>query len=353
MFKARIEGTQQTPPRPGWADSHQERSPPWRDLEPDASDMTTAIAIRSSPSPIPLEKGNTFAPRRASYPSTPLSHTAKPKLSLDTVCAQRKAGRVNTGLRLDTLSAVSPTLRNTYKNSYDPPAAPGTPFCAVGSSFPASSDSRLATELPSPKPPTPHLLQTPAPSSPTSESPSSSPACSSSSVPTPCVPYSRSCTLHSILVNGPLPRQGPFPNPAHSPRKEGMAFATSPGKRVAFRQQNLTEEITTAVYIVPHYDLCQDNTPSPISPSKGSPRSEARTGDKRDSPSDDDLSDKGNESDESTAYPKTPIAGRRKRRREWAWTLGPPSGTKGNENGDSQQAAPFPESVADLEKAAS
>lgn len=43
--------------------------------------------------------------------------------------------------------------------------------------------------------------------------------------------------------------------------------------------------------------------------------SSPRAGDKRESSSDEDE-------EEDALYPKTPIAGRMKRRREWTWTLG-------------------------------
>lgn len=134
-------------------------------------------------------------------------------------------------------------------------------------------------------------------------------------------------------------------------------------KRVSFRAP-LEEEITTTKYVMAHSDLESSAStistlelPSPeqsmkIVPSSSSPtrkerldenttesparpfrptkievaakkekRREPKTGDKRDS-----------SDSESDTCPVTPVAGRRKRRREWVWTLGPIAGGQPTED---------------------
>ncbi len=54
-----------------------------------------------------------------------------------------------------------------------------------------------------------------------------------------------------------------------------------------------------------------------------------RTGDKRDSSDEED----------SDTCPATPIAGRRKRHRQWRWTLGPTGSRAGEEDGVSEDDA--------------
>lgn len=121
-------------------------------------------------------------------------------------------------------------------------------------------------------------------------------------------------------------------------------------KSVSFRAQ-LTEEIKTEKYTLAHSDLESSsstistlNLPSPAvdlskqSSSEDSEKKARVTGDagegtvlaKKGESASPSTGDKRDSSDEdSDTCPVTPVAGRRKRRREWVWTLGP------IENGDS------------------
>ena len=111
-------------------------------------------------------------------------------------------------------------------------------------------------------------------------------------------------------------------------------------KKVAFKAP-LTEEIKTTKYTMAHADI--DSSVSTMStlelPEQEYPVKQAameeqpeeegeaasqemtppppQTGEKRES------SDEEDEEDDSNSYPTTPIAGRRKRHRQWVWTLGP------------------------------
>jgi hypothetical protein len=106
-------------------------------------------------------------------------------------------------------------------------------------------------------------------------------------------------------------------------------------KKVAFRAP-LTEDITTERYTMRHSDidssmstistleLSPPDIEKPETPSEGDvlklnskPKDKKikspQTGDKRESSDEDD----------SDTCPATPVAGRKKRSREWVWTLGP------------------------------
>lgn len=295
----------------------------------DCQRMTATIAIRPSPAIGSFPESDIFKLNQPASPTSPTSQAQKPRLSLNTRCAQRTVGRTNTGLRLDTLSAVSPTQQNTYKNTYEPPAAPSTPFCAVNQTLSPGT-------LGSPQPSSPHSQNQSENSSTSSNSPAPSPTSSSSSAATREVPYSIHTSLHSILSNSPLPKAGNTQMDAQDRRKSSSASTGSTGRRVCFRQPQLAEEIKTVKYTVPHLDLLQPKIRSPTVHQEDSLRNEARTGDKRDSPSDDDDDDLDNGrggADDCDTYPKTPVAGRKKKRREWLWTLGPMPGANMNSGG--------------------
>lgn len=108
-----------------------------------------------------------------------------------------------------------------------------------------------------------------------------------------------------------------------------------PHKKVSFRAP-LTEEIKTEVYTMAHSDLQsssstvstlqlsvpeKEDTKETAKPEerederqrKDSLLSSAQTGEKRESSDEED----------SDTCPATPVAGRRKRHRQWVWTLGP------------------------------
>ncbi|KAL1792299.1 hypothetical protein ACET3X_008806 [Alternaria dauci] len=275
--------------------SHPSTTPPYSQSSAMSSMTTTQLPIIPPPRQ---------APRR-------------PKLSINT--EQPRILGKGASLRLETLSAVSPTVRNTFSNAYERPAT-----------------------VPQAQPATPSSAST---LSSTATSASTDSATSS-------IPYKQPHNLSSILANSPAR--------AIIPRK--MGSSTRPmfpaAKRVSFRTP-LEEEITTTKYTLAHSDLeSSSSTLSSLSSSESeaeackpslslkpalnmsntsisplqlsisstassvesSPKRSPRTGEKRDSSSSEDDSD---------SAPETPVAGRRKRTRDWRWTLGPlPSDSK-------------------------
>ncbi|KAF2017067.1 hypothetical protein BU24DRAFT_407145 [Aaosphaeria arxii CBS 175.79] len=273
----------------------------------------------------------------------------RPRLQIDTqqLFKNRTFGKGgSTSLRLDTLSAASPTVRNTFSNAYEAPTSaaptldrPSKPRLGL------SIDSSVTKPLESNSNP-------PSSITPNSASTFSSvlTSASSNASATIAIPYKQPHNLASILSNSPARQL--------IPRKMAPARPLFPAeKKVSFRTP-LEEEIKTTKYTLAHSDLessiSSNSTISSIetatsssdsssaslsiqtassseassssnasSPPRGqdarfssldtSPRlGGPRTGDKRDS-SDSD----------SDSCPETPVAGRRKRRRDWRWTLGP------------------------------
>ncbi|KAK6430003.1 hypothetical protein LTR95_013845 [Oleoguttula sp. CCFEE 5521] len=234
------------------------------------------------------------------------SPSKRPKLSLNTSSAAPSGfGKKATSLRLETLSATSPTLRNTFSNAHEDVTRLQTPGTRshrpVLSSLSISSSPISTVEEPS------------TPVGPGSSHSSVSSAASTSttdSLPVE-VPYKLAFNTASILSNA---------------------------KKVAFKAP-LEEEIHTERYTFRNSDI--ESSSSTISTLELTPsdRSKARdqvddeashlgekpqrdlsvkaptmTGEKRDAEEDEEDSD---------TCPATPVAGRRKRDREWVWTLGP------------------------------
>ncbi|TLD36923.1 hypothetical protein E2P81_ATG02705 [Venturia nashicola] len=330
---------------------------------------------------------------------SPQSKPGRPKLSLNT--AQTRTFGKGSSLRLETLSAISPTIINTFSNAYEPPAAQP----------PASSSEQKKR----PKLSINSSIQYQAPEDPTAESqdsrtPSSASVSSASTANSATFPYSNSQILNSILVNSPIPR-------LELPRKMVAKPRFPAEKKVSFRTP-LEEEIFTTIFPYAHYDaespdsastasLTTSTSPedsvsdtaslspsgssdslssishssqrtegsylkqrsmnslsissdsssplrSPSSPAKRhlphrgrnrpkikSPRS-PQTGEKRDSSSESD----------SDTYPETPVAGRRKLNRDWVWTLGtlpgqsPQNSTDGSTTSTPSSSASFSSSIA-------
>ncbi|KAH7399131.1 hypothetical protein DE146DRAFT_613467 [Phaeosphaeria sp. MPI-PUGE-AT-0046c] len=249
-------------------------------------------------------------------PRAPVSQ--RPKLSVNT--AQPRSFGKGASLRLDTLSAVSPTRINTFSNAY--PAI--KPRLSIDSSIPNAPSGPASTAT------------TPSSASTLSSAHTSA----SNDSATAAIPYKQPHNLVSVLAN----------SPARSiiPRKMAASRPMFPAeKRVSFRTP-LEEEITTVKYTLAHSDLdasvstlsslssatssdsaAHHSLPSDASTkislapaatsasssTESSPRpKEPRAGDKRDSSSSEDDSD---------SCPDTPVPGRRKRTRDWRWTLGP------------------------------
>ena len=287
-----------------------------------------APASMTSSLRMPLSTSHAVAPR----PAPP-----RPRLSINT--HQSRTFGKGSSLSLDTLSAVSPTARNTFSNGYEP-----------------------RTSRPSTTPLDQTQPLTPATPEPQEEAttPSSASVSSASTIAEPyIIPYKQPHALRSALVNSLVPRSefrrmSIGPSRPMFPRTKHVSFKTP-----------LEEEIKTTKYTLAHSDIeplslvsvsqepasssidtnlsdcsdlssLSDSTSSLLSTSSsssssssprlqptarrvshrlGKMRTSPRTGEKRDSSSDSD----------SDTCPETPVAGRRKRRKEfeWAWTLGP------------------------------
>ncbi|OAK93655.1 hypothetical protein IQ06DRAFT_235897 [Phaeosphaeriaceae sp. SRC1lsM3a] len=266
----------------------------------------------------------------ASLPILPRGPVAqRPKLSVNT--AQPRSFGKGASLRLDTLSAVSPTRINTFSNTYPALERPSKPRLSIDSSIPNAPSAPASTS-----------------NTPSSASTLSSALTSAShESATTTIPYKQPHNLVSALANSPVR--------SIIPRKMAASRPMFPAeKRVSFRTP-LEEEITTVKYTLAHSDIeasvstlsslgsstSSDSSTTAVhhsltsdastkislsasdrsaaSSTESSPRpKEPRAGDKRDSSSSEDDSD---------SCPDTPVPGRRKRTRDWRWTLGPISGS--------------------------
>lgn len=285
---------------------------------------------------------NSMLERRTSLtvlPSTPMSYSApplpaalpvvspspskRPMLSLNTSNISPIFGKSATSLRLETLSATSPTARNTFQNRND-----GGPN--AGAKAPRPVLTPLATNIEVASPTSPSPSQISLPDSADSTDPSRSRSGSVTSVSTvessPLeAPYKLPYNANSILKNGPISRN-----------KSGrFSFSQSQPlfpvpKKVGFRA-HLTEEIITTKYTRRHSDIEEDSVSTAVSEVASlseddltadleTPKADGAeatisspTRVKRDSHEIDDDSD---------SHATTPVAGRAKRHR-WVWTLGP------------------------------
>lgn len=285
-----------------------------------SSTMSLAILPSSAPMAYNRSSGPTLL---ASSPSP----AKRPKLSLNTADVPSVFGKGSTSLRLDTLSATSPTTRNTFRNAYDPSQARQT--VNVRPSKPRLTP--LATHVTNTDKQSPSIDR---------EEPYDSAASSASTASTASivdfstaeVPYRVAYNVKSILLNSPVARK-----PARI-----ISFAQSKPmfpatKRVAFRAP-LTEDIQTTKYTMRHSDI--ESSTSTISTLELSPSEKPSVVDedldedkrvenveveKKDlsSPHTGDKRESSDEEEDSDTCPATPVAGRKKRHRDWRWTLGP------------------------------
>ncbi|KAF2666762.1 hypothetical protein BT63DRAFT_457716 [Microthyrium microscopicum] len=293
---------------------------------------------------------------KSSLPVLPLQSyhmkQSRPRLSLKTDINSTHLRTFGKGssLRLDTLSAVDPTSRNTFSNGYEPnPGASNTrPKLALDLAVGQTSDYRQSPDTDS--------SRTPSNSSISS-------ATTATSEQSALSLYELPKGITSILTNSLIPRTSKLRMSVSRPD-------ISLSKRVSFRDP-IQEDIKTKRYTLAHSDIeivdseeikegslettPTQNTISQTTPTdttsnsssdfqvpsaastiytsppprrkdrrihktlsrrQSSPAAPMRQ--KRDSSSSDDDED----SDESNSYPQTPIAGRCKRSRDWTWTLG-------------------------------
>lgn len=272
----------------------------------------------------------------AILPSTPMVHTSshrlpaspkRPKLSLNTANVPTTFGKKSTSLRLDTLSATSPTSLNTFSNAT---------LLLEATKDLRTRESPLTYLAPETQRDRQEQLSSPTETITSNDSASSASTTESFSGEPP---YRLSHSLTSILRNGPIPRS--HPQKTSFAQSKPAMFPTT--KKVAFRTP-LEEEVTTSKYTLRHIDI--ESSTSTISTLELSPQKKEeepqpydsateedqkpnksvvvasgkksfppQTGEKRESSDEED-------SDNATA---TPVAGRRKRSRRWVWTLPPVS----------------------------
>lgn len=232
------------------------------------------------------------------------SSRPRPRLSLNTHCQRTLPGKGTSALRLDTPSTVSPTVRNTYNNTFDSCATPHIPSAL---SISTTSKPSLKLTVMDAKPP---HAPSEFGSSPTSTS-------SSASLSPSATPYSLPAHVHSILTNSPLLRLANNRSMTNSATAQRLFFP--PVKRVTFRAQ-LAEEIRTSKYTFRHSDLpSREPSPMPLDETRLAPKREASTPDFKEE----------DDEDQST----TPVIVRRKKIRDWTWTLGPVTSNSAVERG--------------------
>ena len=298
------------------------------------------LSISSHPTPTALSSSPALQSTMAtSLPIMPSRPSQRPKLTVNT--HQPRVFGKGASLRLDTLSAVSPTVRNTFNNAYEPNTTTNTSstlntYVAPPPGPPAKLRLDINTTSANPA-----SISTPDSASTLASTLTSASSESSSSIST--IPYKQPHNLNSILSNSRI-----------VPRKMASRPMFPAEKRVSFRTP-LEEEIKTVKYTWANSDLesssstmtsleststdsslAQSETTAThhaVTPSKptlslqpsiekpviatidSAPRQRKppRLGDKRDSSESEDDSD---------TCPQTPVAGRRKRSRDWRWTLG-------------------------------
>ncbi|KAF9698587.1 hypothetical protein EKO04_003379 [Ascochyta lentis] len=302
--------------------------------------------ISSHPAPPTFSSSPALQSNMAtSLPIMPSRSSQRPRLTVNT--HQPRIFGKAASLRLDTLSAASPTVRNTFNNAYEPTTTTNTSntlntFVAPPPGPPAKLRLDITTTTAHPT-----TISTPDSASTLSSSTLTS---ASSESATSTIPYKQPHNLNSILVNSSI-----------VPRKMASRPMFPAEKRVSFRTP-LEEEIKTVKYTWANSDMESSSstltsldststdsastesaatataTPNSATPklqlskpslslqssteakpivstieSSSTQRKPPRLGDKRDSSESEDDSD---------TCPQTPVAGRRKRSRDWRWTLG-------------------------------
>ena len=188
--------------------------------------MSSTVTI-IPPSPLDLQRRPWHASTGGNQPSA--SARQRPKLSVNTTCPQQHTlGKVATGLRLDKLSAETPTIHNTYRNSYGN-TIEGPQYSPLNASTPHPHAQLTLPNRVDDKPP------------------------NNSQTSTGNAPYVLGKHPRSILVNGPLVKR------ARSKIGLGGEVATQelsqgPSPHVAFPEP-LAEDIHTTRYIAQHFDL--------------------------------------------------------------------------------------------------
>ncbi|QIW97320.1 hypothetical protein AMS68_002838 [Peltaster fructicola] len=236
------------------------------------------------------------------------SPAKRPKLSLDTTTSSPSilTGKHSTSLRLETLSATSPTARNTFGNAHPVQKPTLTRLTTTTNDNPSK---RRYVETPK------KLTQEDddEDDSPISVAPVVQPS-------TNIVPYNVSYHISSILRNGPVQRAGKRRKSAQSK----ASFKVT--KKVIFKAP-LTEDVITVKYTMSHFEM-EPATPISTLVEKA-PAVKLHVEEKET----DKLQvlqpltyisrpKKIAQSADTDLCPVTPVAGRGKKDRQWVWTLG-------------------------------
>ncbi|KAI9820659.1 MAG: hypothetical protein M1827_005028 [Pycnora praestabilis] len=230
---------------------------------------------------------HTPLPSPAAPPIADPPSSKRPKLSLQISASStpRSFAKSTTSLTLNTTRA-SPTNRNTFSNAYELPVLATAPPPSIITTTTSSSLSSSS----SPK---------------SSRSPSSRRLSG-----TIDLPYQQPLGVRGILRNSPLPHRH---RSASSARNTRRMFA--PIKTVTYATP-LTSEIQTTKYVVSHSELIlEEEEAEETTESVEVARVQLS------SRNTDEESQRSSRQEDT---PETPIHGRRKRRREWVWTLEPP-----------------------------
>lgn len=220
-----------------------------------------------------------------------MASKSRPRLSLNITCAQ---SRPSTVLHCENITAPSSTVHNTFRNAY----AFSGPFTTSSGQ---SGDPILITQDAS------HNIDialTPIPSPPsTSSSYTSDASDSPPHTPLP-IPYVLPPHLKSILTNSPISKRHASPIVALPAMEACSVYSTS--KRVDFRAPGKEDVYTIDYTYVRSTSSSRDSSP----PSEN----ESITRGKREHLATSPLDDEDSE--------RQPYGSRRrKRRRDWTWTL--------------------------------
>ncbi|KAF2478965.1 hypothetical protein BDY17DRAFT_327774 [Neohortaea acidophila] len=242
------------------------------------------------------------------------SASKRPKLSLNTSTVPSGFGKGVTSLRLETLSATSPTARNTFQNRDGAKAKDDATRGKVTLTPLLTNMSPISASQPTAESVLCHGI-------PDASVLTASPVASLPSQ----IPYILPQNTSSILTNGPIKRPG-------SQDSESSRSRASSPKRVAFRI-DLTEDIKTTMYTFKHSDICQ--SPALMSVSEASRSRSQELATEEPARARDGVQEAAKavprpgikrasfdlEETDDRACPTTPVAGRAKRQK-WVWTLG-------------------------------
>ncbi|KAK3699213.1 hypothetical protein LTR37_016574 [Vermiconidia calcicola] len=272
----------------------------------------------------------------------------KPRLSLNTSSVAPVFGKVSTSLRLETLSATSPTARNTFRNAQDIERRSKGPISTPLATNTTTERTEGMISLRE------GLSNSENESDASTHSSSSASGISTNDSLHSRVPYKLTFAATSVLTTGPVSRERC--RTASFSQSRPM-FPTS--KKVAFRAP-LTEDIKTSKFTMRHSDI--ESSSSTISTLELSPADENTDGNEKvveeqaqkadqeghtlGSAQSGDRGESPDKEEDGDSCPATPVAGRRMKHRQWRWTLGPISTDEHDETSSTMQEKPATQSAS-------